>query len=139
MLIKNISINGYYLINGDLGYVTDFDDEGYPIIKVDRIKNISFIIKTYKWEIYDQNKNLIIIIEQIPLTLGWAITIHKSQGLSLNKVIINFSDITFPGQAYVALSRIISLKKLKCISFNINKIKVNPICIDFYNKHINYD
>lgn len=136
MLIKNITVNNYYLINGELGYVIGFDKDNYPIIKFDRIKNICFTIKTQKWEIYDQNKNPVIIIEQIPLTLGWGITIHKSQGLSFNNVIINFSDISFPGQAYVALSRIISLKTLRCINFESNKIIVNPACIDFYNNVI---
>lgn len=89
MLIKNITVNNNYLINGELGYVIGFDKDNYPIIKFDRIKNICFTIKTQKWEIYDQNKKPVIIIEQIPLTLGWGITIHKSQGLSFNNVIKN--------------------------------------------------
>lgn len=133
MIIKNININSYDIINGDLGYVIDFDDNNYPIVKLDRFKNVHFIIKTQKWEIFDQNNNPVIIIEQIPLTLGWALTIHKSQGLTLDKLIIYFHDINFFGQSYVALSRITSLKNLRCIGFDIKKIKVNKKCIDFYN------
>lgn len=45
MLIKNISINGYYLINGDLGYVTDFDDEGYPLLKLIELKIFLLLLK----------------------------------------------------------------------------------------------
>lgn len=132
MLIKNIKINSYDLINGDLGYVIDFNDN-YPIVKFDRFPEVSFTIKSYKWEIIDQNFNPVIIIEQIPLSLGWALTVHKSQGLTLNKVIIYFNDITFPGQAYVALSRVKTINNLKCIGFNSKKIKVNQTCINFYN------
>ena len=131
MIIKNININSYDIINGDLGYVIGFDDNNYPIVRLDRFKNIHFTIKTQKWEIFDQNNNPVIIIEQIPLTLGWALTIHKSQGLTLDKLIIYFHDINFFGQSYVALSRITSLKNLRCIGFDIKKIKVNKKCIDF--------
>lgn len=133
MITKNININSYNIINGDLGYVVDFDDDDYPIINLDRLKNINLTIKTQKWEIFDQNSNPVIVIEQIPLTLGWAITVHKSQGLTFNNLIIYFHDINFFGQSYVALSRITSLKNLRCIGFDINKIKANKKCIDFYN------
>lgn len=60
-------------------------------------------------------------------------TIHKSQGLSLDKVIIDFSDIFLGGQAYVALSRCKSLKNLKLLNFDYKKITINNEIINFYN------
>lgn len=134
MLIKNIKINDYYLVNGDLGYILDFNINKEPIVKFDRFPNISFTITFQTWDIMDQNLQPVISIKQIPLTLAWALTVHKSQGLTFNKVIIHFSDISFEGQAYVALSRITTLEGLKCMNFNNNVIKTNQHCINFYNK-----
>lgn len=135
MLIKNITLNGYYLVNGDLGYVEDFSSNKDPIITFDRIPHIKFNINPQIWEIFDQQLQPVISIKQIPLTLAWALTVHKSQGLTFHKVIIHFPDISFDGQAYVALSRISSLEGLKCINFNKKSVKTNKFCIDFYNNN----
>jgi ATP-dependent DNA helicase PIF1 len=70
---------------------------------------------------------------QYPLVLSWALTIHKSQGLTLNKVIIDFSDIFLDGQAYVALSRCKSLKNIKLLNFDYKKITINNEIVKFYN------
>lgn len=73
-------------------------------------------------------------ITQIPIILSWASTIHKSQGLSLDKVIIDFSHIFLKGQAYVALSRCKNLNSIKLLNFNYKKILVNKKIIKFYEK-----
>lgn len=134
MLIKNITINNYYLVNGDLGYVSGFNSNKEPIIKFDRIPHIKFNITPQIWEIFDQQLQPVISIKQIPLNLAWALTVHKSQGLTFHKVIIHFPDISFVGQAYVGLSRIVSLEGLKTVCFSKKSIKTDKYCIDFYNK-----
>ena len=72
-------------------------------------------------------------IQQIPLILSWAITIHKSQGITLDSAIIDAGDNIFEyGQSYVALSRVKSLDGLFLQQFNYRKIMTNPKVIEYY-------
>jgi ATP-dependent DNA helicase PIF1 len=74
-----------------------------------------------------------IVMYQFPLILAWAITIHKIQGATLDKAIMDIGDSIFEyGQTYVALSRIKKLEGLYLTALNINKIKVNPKVYEFY-------
>jgi ATP-dependent DNA helicase PIF1 len=72
-------------------------------------------------------------VSQLPLILSWAITIHKSQGASLERCIIDIGDAVFEsGQSYVALSRIISLEGVSIKSYDVQKIYVNKKVREFY-------
>ena len=71
--------------------------------------------------------------KQFPLQLAWAMTIHKSQGSSLDNVIMDLGkDIFEYGQSYVALSRVRSLEGLHLSGFTYNRIQANPIVKTFY-------
>jgi ATP-dependent exoDNAse (exonuclease V) alpha subunit len=72
---------------------------------------------------------------QIPLILAWAITIHKSQGLTLDKIACDLQDSFSDGQAYVALSRARSLDNIIINSINFNKISANSQAIKFYQQY----
>lgn len=137
MLTKNIYIDNILYINGDKGKIIGFDEKNNPIVIFDRFPIIKNVIKKQEWNIYNMkdpiNPKLLASKIQYPIVLSWAITIHKSQGLSLDKVIIDFSDIFLNGQAYVALSRCKSLKNLKLLNFDYKKITVNNEIINFYN------
>lgn len=65
-------------------------------------------------------------IYQIPLRLAWAITIHKSQGMSLDAAEIDLSKSFVPGMGYVALSRVHSLSGMKLVGLNEMSLQVNP-------------
>lgn len=78
------------------------------------------------------NEKLIGSVSQIPLRLGYALTIHKSQGSTLDLVQVNLSDVFEYGMVYVALSRIKSLDGLIIESIDYNKIKCNPKVKQFY-------
>ena len=74
-------------------------------------------------------------VSQFPLVLAWAITIHKIQGATLDKAIVDCGNNVFEcGQTYVALSRIRSLSGLYLTGLNMEKIKVNEKVVEFYNK-----
>ncbi len=129
MCTANLDLNSVYPVcNGSRGIVTDFDTNGYPIVKFNN-GNIR-VMTPYVWP---SEKYPVIGISQIPLILAWAITIHKSQGASIDLAQMSLGDNIFaPGQIYVALSRIRNLNGLYLTKFNPDKIKVNKKVEDFY-------
>jgi len=122
MCTKNNFDKGY--VNGTLGEVVSFCDEtGYP--KIVTNKNREILIEPVVWSIEDGDK-VLASIEQVPLRLAWAITIHKSQGMSLDAVELDLSRVFEYGQGYVALSRARSMDGLKLLGFNQGALVVHP-------------
>lgn len=124
-------INTDLLCNGSQGIVTKFEN-GLPVVKF--TNGVEMVINYHVWQSETING---IGVSQIPLILAWAITIHKSQGATLDYVELDIgSDIFEYGQTYVALSRVKSLDGLYINSFDPKKIKVNKKVQEFYNKII---
>jgi ATP-dependent DNA helicase PIF1 len=120
MCTKNNFETGY--VNGTLGRVVRFE-EGYPVIETTDGESIT--IKPTTWEIVE-DKKVLASIEQLPLRLAWAITIHKSQGMSLDAAEIDLSKAFVYGQGYVALSRVRSLAGMKILGMHANALQVDP-------------
>jgi len=120
MFVKNNKNCGY--VNGTLGKVIDFDNNGYPIVKTTNKKNI--IATPSSWIIEEDEKELA-RINQIPLRLAWAITVHKSQGMTLDLAEIDLSKSFTPGMGYVALSRLRKLSGLNLLGINDMAYKVS--------------
>jgi ATP-dependent exoDNAse (exonuclease V) alpha subunit len=120
MFVKNNYDVGY--VNGTLGEVIDFDSQGLPIIETFDGKEIK--ATTERWVIEDEGKVKAEII-QVPLRLAWAITIHKSQGMSLDATVVDLSKSFVPGMGYVALSRVRTLNGMNLVGFNNMALKVN--------------
>lgn len=79
-------------------------------------------------------KDLYFRRKQFPLSLAYALTIHKSQGLSVDNALVNIGSIVFKeGMAYVALSRVRTLSGLYLIDFHENKISADVNCVREYN------
>jgi ATP-dependent exoDNAse (exonuclease V) alpha subunit len=135
MMIKN-TYQKEGVINGSLGIIREFSSKkSYPVVEF--AGNKIFTIAPEEWlvERFDEQKKLVITdagMNQIPLILAWAMTIHKSQGLTLDKISCDLSDVFTPGQAYVALSRARNLEGVFIDSINFNKIRANSDAIDFY-------
>jgi ATP-dependent DNA helicase PIF1 len=130
MCIANINLSGELQIaNGSQGVVVSFNQKNLPYIKFNNIEE-PILIDYYIWK-SEFNKRVGLM--QLPLIYSWAITIHKSQGLTLENAIIDIgSNIFADGQTYVALSRVKSLGGLYLTSFDCYKIKCNPLVKKFY-------
>jgi len=135
MMIKN-TLQKDGIINGSLGIVRGFSKKkSYPIVEF--MNNSIHTIAYEEWAVekFDDDKKEFVkeaSIAQIPLILSWAITIHKSQGLTLDKISCDLSEIFSYGQAYVALSRARNINGIFIKSINFKKIKANPQAIEFY-------
>lgn len=122
MFTKNNFEEGY--VNGTLGKVTGFSKtNGNPEVKTDTGKIID--VEEAEWAIEENNK-ILASISQIPLRLAWAITIHKSQGMSLDKAHMDLSQTFEYGQGYVALSRVRTLDGLILVGLNRRALEVHP-------------
>lgn len=121
MFVKNNYDKGY--ANGTLGVISRFDTEHNPIVKLADGTEIKAEQET--WAVEEDGK-IKAEIKQIPLRLAWAITIHKSQGMSLDAAEIDLSRSFVAGMGYVALSRVKSLAGLKLVGFNQQALQVHP-------------
>jgi ATP-dependent exoDNAse (exonuclease V) alpha subunit len=125
MFVKNNFDKGY--VNGTLGTIVGFDKEKYPIVKILNGKKI--IAEPANW-IIEEEGIVKAQISQIPLRLAWAITVHKSQGMSLDAAQIDLSKSFVTGMGYVALSRVRALTGMKLIGINEMALKVNEEVVE---------
>jgi ATP-dependent exoDNAse (exonuclease V) alpha subunit len=120
MFLKNNFEVGY--VNGTQGNVVSFDGEGLPIVKTISGKIIT--AKLASWTV-DEEGRILAKVNQLPLRLAWAITVHKSQGMNLDTAEIDLSKCFVEGMGYVALSRLRSLAGLKLVAINDMAFCVN--------------
>lgn len=121
MCIKNSPDKKY--VNGSLGTIIGFEDvTHYPIVELRSGKTLTIGFDT--WELRDGNKKRA-SISQIPLRLAWAITVHKSQGMTLDEARIDLRKAFVEGMGYVALSRVRRLENLHLIGINRMALKVS--------------
>ncbi|OGG86624.1 hypothetical protein A3H15_00875, partial [Candidatus Kaiserbacteria bacterium RIFCSPLOWO2_12_FULL_50_28] len=122
MFTKN-DIATHRYVNGTLGIVTGFADSGFPIVKTNARRTL--YAEPDEWRIEDGGRVLARII-QVPLRLAWAMTVHKSQGMSLDAVHMDLSQTFEYGQGYVALSRVRTLAGLSLAGLNQRALEVHP-------------
>jgi ATP-dependent DNA helicase PIF1 len=133
MLIHNLDIE-LGLVNGSRGVITSFskDENAYPIVQF--INGSRIMIEPHTWMI--DALDGFVGRRQIPLKLAYALSIHKSQGATLDCALIDIGERTFEyGQAYVALSRVRDLESLYIWSIDAKAFKVHPKVIKFYEEN----
>ncbi len=125
MFVKNNFEKGY--VNGSLGEVISFDEEGLPVVKLKSGMTITASRET--WAMEDDGGKPLASYEQVPLRLAWAITIHKSQGVTLDEATIDLSKTFERGQGYVALSRLKDMNGLLLTGFNPTALEVDSLAL----------
>ena len=122
MFTKNNQKEGFY--NGTLGTVVGFQEGShYPIVETKEERKI--VVEPSAW-IIEENGKIKAQISQIPLRLAWAITVHKSQGMSMDSAVMDLERVFEYGQGYVALSRVRRLSGLHILGWNARAFQVHP-------------
>ena len=122
MFTKNDPAQKFY--NGTLGTIHDFDlKTQLPIVKTHEGKTIH--VTPAEWTIQEDGR-IRARIAQLPLRLAWAITVHKSQGMSLDEAVMDLSNVFEFGQGYVALSRVRRLSGLHLLGYNEQTFQIHP-------------
>ncbi|XVE83596.1 hypothetical protein DITRI_Ditri16bG0099500 [Diplodiscus trichospermus] len=140
MLIKNLNVRRG-LVNGATGIVTGFTessigtiltpDKLLPVVEFDSGPEI--VIEPEKWYVMEGSSPVACRL-QLPLVLAWAISIHKCQGMSLDRIHTDLSRAFGCGMVYVALSRVRSLDGLHLSGFSPSAIKAHPKVLQFYSR-----
>jgi ATP-dependent exoDNAse (exonuclease V) alpha subunit len=121
MAVKNATDRRY--ANGSIGTISDFDPATeYPIVEFRSGRTVTMQPET--WELRDGDKKRA-SISQIPLRLAWAITVHKSQGMTLDAARIDLRKAFVEGMGYVALSRVKNLNNLYLHGINRMALQVS--------------
>lgn len=122
MAVKNSPQKLY--ANGSIGTVVDFEPlTEYPVVEFRDGRRVTMVPDV--WELRDGERKRA-SISQVPLRLAWAITVHKSQGMTLDAAKIDLRKAFVEGMGYVALSRVRDLDNLYLYGINRRALEVSP-------------
>ena len=140
IFLKN---NKPYWINGDLGVVEQLRSDGIGV-RHQKTGNLVFVGREvwekykylYNYQLMSIEKTVVGTFEQFPVALGWAITIHKSQGMTLDNITLDLGSGAFcEGQTYVALSRATTMNGITLARpISMRDVQANPIVLALYKR-----
>lgn len=125
MFVANHSAGKF--ANGTRGVVVKFVEDN-PVVRL--LNGRLITVEPHSWKL-EEDGHARAEVSQLPLRLAWAITIHKSQGMSLDAALVDLSRSFTPGMGYVALSRVRSLKGLYLLGINAMALTLNPAIYEF--------
>ena len=126
IFIKNNLEAGY--VNGTTGTVLSFSPiDNMPIVRT--TEGLKIKLDLEDWSLENDSGKVTATVSQVPLRLAWAITIHKSQGMTLDAAEIDLSKTFETGQGYVALSRIKNIDGLRLMGLNTMALRVDPLIL----------
>ena len=112
-----------------------------PLVRFKLADNTSrdVLVEYEDWKQELPNGEILAQRKQLPLILAWALSIHKAQGQTLERVKVDLGKVFEKGQAYVALSRAVSKEGLQVTRFDARKVMVHPKVVEFYDKLVSID
>ncbi|EGD76622.1 hypothetical protein PTSG_07735 [Salpingoeca rosetta] len=133
MLSANVNVSAG-LANGSRGVVVKFDAVGWPVVEFANGREET--VRMHTWRIRTA-AGRVMECKQVPLRLAWAVSIHKSQGMTLDALEVDLSRVFEWGQAYVALSRARTYEGLCVKRFSAKSIRAHPRVLAFYRSKFN--
>ena len=123
----------YKFVNGSLGHIIDIDEQAEKTVLHIQLLNKRIVeIEKMHFSVLDAEGEPIATAENFPLTLAYATTIHKSQGMTVDRMCVDLRRLWEPGQAYVALSRLRSGAGLNLLGWSPSSIQVDKQVTRFY-------
>lgn len=121
-------------VNGTCGFVREIFDD---VMLIELVSGRMIELNKVSFSLLNDEGDVVAVAKNFPVVLAYAITIHKSQGATLEKIVVDLGGLWEPGQAYVALSRLVSAKGLKILRWTPKSIFTDPQVENFYNSQFN--
>lgn len=124
------------LVNGTIGVVTSFQSPtGFPVVRFQLASGgtVDVLCEPTDFEVPSICGGVLASRKQLPIHLAWAITVHRCQSISLDHVTLDLSMAFCHGMVYVVVSRVRSLAGLRVVSFDEDRIVVDPVVTSFYD------
>lgn len=116
-------------VNGSTGHVRKIEKE---MILIELLNGRMVEIEPAEFSLLNAEGVAMALVTNFPISLAYAATIHKAQGMTLDRLKVNLNSLWEPGQAYVALSRVMNPENLRIESWQKQSIKADPQVEDFY-------
>jgi ATP-dependent DNA helicase PIF1 len=132
LVMLRINDPKFRFVNGSLGHIIEIEEDK---IHIELLKNAKIVeIEKMEFSLLSANGEPVATAKNFPITLAYAATIHKAQGMTVDRLAVDLRRLWEPGQAYVALSRVRSGDGLTLFGWDKDSIKVDPQVLQFHEE-----